>query len=624
MSQERSTESAGSPGTVDGTPFFFGGGIFGVLHRPPHHAQSGWLICNPLGMEKTNAHRFNLEWARALATAGHWALRFDYRGTGDSAGSFEDYSIHDYLEDIGRAVEELERLSGGPCSGLFGLRLGAGLAAAYAAESGRTLDLGLWQPVVDGCKYRDELLRRAMANELVNSAGPHRSRDDFRDELARGLAVSVDGFNLKAPMHDSLAELNLESIGRGLPGRVFVAQINSRAGRPTPPMIKGLVSAYPEGTVEFETVRGPSVWLRTKTYRWRQEELFRKTLSWVGKHSRPSCVVDLPNAVMAGSIDTGEATERPVSFDVSGERVWGIFHDPWKPRRGAPSIVMTAAGALCRSGIFYTRLARELASAGLRVLRFDPSGVGDSMGDFDCDSVDEVYSRIDAGAHVPDSIAAIDFLENECGSPASVLIGLCGGGTTAVLTAAADDRVSGIAPLELPLKITPRDDAGQTRQKDPGRTLFIDQFSQHRGTLPLLALRRAYHSAGSRARLFRANLTKVFRKKSRAARTRRDQIRESLGDDANFPMMEAFKNLLEQELPVCCVFADTSDYRLFLSAQKLLLPEEDIDPSVLQIKAISGAEHTFTMPGQTDELVRSLLDWFTDPKNPWNGVEDPV
>src|SRR5690242_13811216 len=61
--------------------------LFGWLHRPAGAApRIGLVICNPFGYEAICAHRSLKHFARTAAENGCAALRFDYDGTGDSAG----------------------------------------------------------------------------------------------------------------------------------------------------------------------------------------------------------------------------------------------------------------------------------------------------------------------------------------------------------------------------------------------------------------------------------------------------------------------------------------------------------------------------------------------------------
>src|ERR1051326_1485403 len=66
--------------------------LFGWLHTPVAAPKTGEaiVICQPLGHEYISAHRSMRHLADRLAARGIPALRFDYDGTGDSAGTDED------------------------------------------------------------------------------------------------------------------------------------------------------------------------------------------------------------------------------------------------------------------------------------------------------------------------------------------------------------------------------------------------------------------------------------------------------------------------------------------------------------------------------------------------------
>ena len=273
---------------------------------------------------------------------------------------------------------------------------------------------------------------------------------------------------------------------------------------------------------------------------------------------------------------------------------------------------MVAAGVLCRSGIFYTRLARDLAAAGWRVLRFDPRGIGDSNGPFESDSVDEVYCKIDAGALVPDTIAALDFLSGECCIEASILTGLCGGATTSIKLAAADDRLVGVAPLELPLKLNPSPDPAN-RHQPVDRNLWVDRVSRRRGTFLLLTAYRFARMAKNNARRVSDNLSKVLNLRSGPTSRHHRWFQERIGEDANISMLAAFQAILAKKLPVFCIYADSRDAQLFQLAMPGLLKEECGDAPPVGHVFIPGQDHVFTMPGQSEELSRSLLALDSEP-----------
>ena len=63
------------------------GPLFGWLHWPDDGtARAGVVVCPPSGYEAVCAHRTLRVVAERLAERGFAVLRFDYDGTGDSAG----------------------------------------------------------------------------------------------------------------------------------------------------------------------------------------------------------------------------------------------------------------------------------------------------------------------------------------------------------------------------------------------------------------------------------------------------------------------------------------------------------------------------------------------------------
>ena len=65
--------------------------LYGWVARPAGGvARGGAILCPPMGEEGRAAHRTFRRLAEELADAGIVALRFDYDGTGDSAGLQDD------------------------------------------------------------------------------------------------------------------------------------------------------------------------------------------------------------------------------------------------------------------------------------------------------------------------------------------------------------------------------------------------------------------------------------------------------------------------------------------------------------------------------------------------------
>jgi alpha-beta hydrolase superfamily lysophospholipase len=96
--------------------------------------------------------------ATQLAKAGAHVLRFDYFGTGDSAGGSDEGTFARWQEDIQSAASKLSELARVSRVSLAGYRLGATLAwrASQSAEL-KARDLVLWDPVISGKSYLREL-----------------------------------------------------------------------------------------------------------------------------------------------------------------------------------------------------------------------------------------------------------------------------------------------------------------------------------------------------------------------------------------------------------------------------------------------------------------------------------
>src|SRR5207248_4482445 len=106
-------------------------------------------------------------YARELAQAGYPALRFDFRGSGQSDGEFEDVTLGSCVSDLRRAVEVLVEKTGVEDVVLVGVRLAATVAMRVAAHDGRARRLVLWDPVPDPNANLRAVRRRARASLLA-------------------------------------------------------------------------------------------------------------------------------------------------------------------------------------------------------------------------------------------------------------------------------------------------------------------------------------------------------------------------------------------------------------------------------------------------------------------------
>jgi uncharacterized protein len=183
-------------------PTFFGSSarpLYGVHHAPSRTPRDvGVVLFYPGMQEYGSAHGALRSLASALAGRGFHAFRFDYRGTGDSAGDPEEATMEAWVEDASAACDEIRDATGIARLSLVGLRLGAAVAALVSSTQRGVDGLFLWDPVVSGEHYLDELEVLDATRRLRLMHPRRKARDD-------GLA----GFVFPRRVRDSIAAVDL-------------------------------------------------------------------------------------------------------------------------------------------------------------------------------------------------------------------------------------------------------------------------------------------------------------------------------------------------------------------------------------------------------------------------------
>jgi exosortase A-associated hydrolase 2 len=205
--------SASSKGAV--TPLFLdgpAGKLFGIYYSPVANGRvrGGLVYVPPFAEEMNRARRMAALQARALAALGMGVLLLDLFGTGDSAGDFEDARWPIWLGDIDAAARWVETRGGSPV-GLWGLRLGASLAAAAAAREPRRFKrLVLWQPVPDGKSMLTQFLRVRVAAAMGAVSGE--KTEDLRARLAKGEPVEIAGYTLAPELASAIDGIRMDAL----------------------------------------------------------------------------------------------------------------------------------------------------------------------------------------------------------------------------------------------------------------------------------------------------------------------------------------------------------------------------------------------------------------------------
>ncbi|HEV7777451.1 MAG TPA: alpha/beta hydrolase [Luteibacter sp.] len=186
-------------------PFYFGANdeLFGLFHAALAPSRKAVLLCPPLGQDQIRCHRLYRQLAGALAADGIPVLRFDYYGSGDSAGASAEVDWDRCLADAVTAADELRTRSGAERIVAFGARIGGSVALA-AARAARFSDVVAWDPVLDG----DDYVARLDAMQAALRVDGQRFT---RPRLEADVAAQWLGFAVSDHLRGQLAGLRLDA-----------------------------------------------------------------------------------------------------------------------------------------------------------------------------------------------------------------------------------------------------------------------------------------------------------------------------------------------------------------------------------------------------------------------------
>jgi dipeptidyl aminopeptidase/acylaminoacyl peptidase len=127
--------------------------VVATLHYPDSSESPfpAVLLCHGFSGHRIETRRLFVRFSRYLSEQGIASLRFDYRGSGESAGDFQNFTVRDYIRDGHAALRALThdvRINAQRI-GILGFSLGGCVAAYLASEHPGTKALALWAPVAE-------------------------------------------------------------------------------------------------------------------------------------------------------------------------------------------------------------------------------------------------------------------------------------------------------------------------------------------------------------------------------------------------------------------------------------------------------------------------------------------
>ena len=395
----------------------------------------GVLLCSPLGYEANCTHGTYTQLAENLASLGFDVLRFDYQGTGDSAGSDVDPDrVKAWTDSIGSAVNELKRRGNVSRLALFGVRLGATLAAHTASQLGDIESLVMWAPCVTGRSFTREL-RASSSNRFKHKQARNNGSPDDIEALGFIYTTqtltdisALDCQNFKAPPAKRILIIDRDDIARDKASDLLAALYSSLDIETTHKVLPGYSEMMLEpqaGMLEHTTLDLIADWLSASQLQ--QDHCLQHD-------NTTSCL-------SVNSID-GLVRETALVFG-SHQSLFGVLAEPAEFSnsnfRSKTGILMLNVGGNHHIGPnrIYVKMARSWASSGYRAFRFDLAGIGDSRIEAGF-SIKNLYKR-DCTADVR---AAIDCLEAK-GCEKIIVAGICSGAFVAFQSALVDTRITG-------------------------------------------------------------------------------------------------------------------------------------------------------------------------------------
>jgi len=185
--------------------------LIGILHVPEglesRGKTPGIVMFHGFTGNKSEAHRLFVYVARALCDSGFTVLRFDFRGSGDSDGEFDDMTVPGEISDAKKALTFLanqesvdrERI------GVIGLSMGGRVAAILASQDRRVRFAVLYSAALGPLRERflseiaEATLQKLDSGEAIKISEGWYLKKTFFDTIDNPVPLDIMG-NIKVPV----------------------------------------------------------------------------------------------------------------------------------------------------------------------------------------------------------------------------------------------------------------------------------------------------------------------------------------------------------------------------------------------------------------------------------------
>jgi alpha-beta hydrolase superfamily lysophospholipase len=507
----------------------------------------GVVLAPSVGYEYWSAHRTLRTLAERLAAQGCRVLRFDYDGTGDSAGDqWDPHRLEAWKLSLGNAADAL-RQWGIAQLVIVGLRIGATLALLQGEAVGADAVVA-WAPVVRGRRYVSEL-------QLLGLPVPEQSG---LPEQSGGVIQAGSVFSVETLA--DLGAINLATLADRPAARVLIVD---RDDKPASTSLIDRLSSL--GLQADHVVRGGTELLldRPTEYATVANDIVDEICRWVG-----------PGSVSSPAPSSSRRTTAAIAWD--GHTVTEEVLDLGTP--GLVGVLTRPAGGCSRGTVLWlnsgsehhvgpgrawVEYARQLALSRFTSVRLDFSGWGESADrghapgrPYDQHGVGEVGEAVNA--------------LRERGHERIVLAGLCAGAWIGLRAALTVD-VEGIVAINPQL------------YWQPGDPVEADMAETRARRLPEIQRNRKLGSAGVWSLL------------------------DALG--ARPPAATWLGQLADRRVPVLAVFAEGDDGLEYLQDRTGRAWRRARSQGPIGVTTVAGIDHPMHRHWRRGAMVDAIVTW---------------
>jgi len=415
--------------------------LFGRLTTPSTTTSKGGVVLSPpIGRESILARRALRSLAIYLATDGYVSLRYDHFGTGDSSGSMdEDDFDYAWVEGVDQAAAFL-RSVGVTSISAVGMRMGATIVGTAASA----YDLGLssfvmWDPCESGRVYVRELdaLGALRRNVVKSEFGEQTSMLEYA--IGDEAVGRMNQFSLREPAARPVAK------------RVLVVVRDDRT------LSSRFRERWSSGEVDWATTSEQGPLLETELPTSVQPvATLSKIRAWLTEPETTPTSFSTPSLPREAVLvkEPNSFSVKETALELGFRKMFALVSEPVGEAHGPLMVLINGINEdHVGPSRLWVELSRHWASLGLRCVRFDYSGLGESPW------LPNQPSRPVFDKTLRQDIVNAVRIANLGKAQDSVLIGLCSGAQLA-LEAALELESRGVCA------INPQVGAGVLRSAD--------------------------------------------------------------------------------------------------------------------------------------------------------------